>query len=267
MFHRVCVLYWRFQLTDIKAIIADDEEPGRIHLRTQLSNVWPELIICGEACNGLEAIQMIKEIKPNIAFLDIKMPGLSGIQVAQKILEDCRIVFVTAYDKYAIEAFDYEAIDYILKPSSYERLQKTVIRLKRQIDYKYEYQPKILETLEKIMTGMNEQNARYLRWIKKKSGDKIDLIPVDHVCYFKSEHKYINVVTKDQEFLIRNSISGLENELDLEIFWKIHRSTIINSNMIESISTSIKGSGVIKLKKRPELHTVSRSFAHIFKRL
>lgn len=252
-------------MTDITAIIADDEEPGRIHLRTQLSKVWPELVICGEAGNGLEAVQMIKELKPQIAFLDIKMPGLSGIQVAQKVYEICRIVFVTAYDKYAIEAFDYEAIDYILKPSSKERLQKTVARLKRQIDFKHESQPRILKALEKIMTGINERSARYLRWIKKKSGDTIDLIPVDHVYYFKSEHKHINVVTKDQEFLIRNSISGLESELDPEMFWRIHRNTIINSNMIESISTSMAGSGVIRLKGRPELHTVSRGYAHIFK--
>lgn len=267
MSHLVFAYYWRFRLNDITSIIADDEAPGRIHLRTQLSKVWPELVICGEACNGVEAIKIIKDIKPQIAFLDIKMPGLSGIQVAQKIYKICRIVFITAYDKYAIEAFDYEAIDYILKPSSSERLQKTVERLKRQIDYKHESQPQILNALEKIMTRMDSQSVRYLRWIKKKSGDTTDLIPVDRVLYFKSEHKYINVVTKDQEFLIRQSISGLESELDPEIFWRIHRSTIINSNRIERISTSITGSNVIKLKERSELHTVSRSYAHIFKRI
>jgi len=254
-------------LTDFTAIIADDEEPSRNHLKSMLTEVWPELIICGEAENGVKALKLIKTVRPNIAFLDIKMPGLSGMQVAKEILGICRIVFITAYDQYAVEAFDNEAIDYILKPASTERLKKTVERIKSQLVISRKSQAHTLKILEKIMTGIETTKTKYLRWIKIKNRGVIKIIPIDNIYYFKSENKYTSVVTKNQEFLIRTSINELAEKLNPEFFWQIHRSTIINANMIDSISTSMTGRGLVKLKMRSELHTISRKYAHIFKQM
>jgi DNA-binding LytR/AlgR family response regulator len=251
-----------------KAIIADDEEQLRIYLRSKLTGLWPELDICGEAENGLKAQELIEKNRPEIAFLDINMPGLSGLEVARKITCDCRIVFITAYDQYAIEAFENEAIDYLLKPVSEERLAKTVKRLQQQIADRFPSPADLARTLERFMSTMKTREVPgYLKWIKVRHGEDVRLISVDEVCYFKAEDKYTVVKTPTSESLIKKSIRQLVTELDPDQFWRIHRGTIINVNYIDRINRSFAGRLTIKLENLPEVLTVSRSYSHLFKQM
>jgi len=251
-----------------EAIIADDEEQLRIHLRSKLADLWPELTICGEAQNGLEALAMIESCRPAIAFLDIKMPGLTGIEVAHKISADCRVVFITAYDQYAIEAFENEAVDYILKPVTEKRLEKTVQRLKRQLSDISKPPPDFSATMERLLTALSgKQLSGYLKWIKVRHGEEVRLIAVDDVCYFKAEDKYTVVKTREGESLIKKSIRQLTGELDPDRFWRIHRGTIIKISQISGVSRSFSGRLIIKLKDLPETLTVSRSCAHLFRQM
>jgi DNA-binding LytR/AlgR family response regulator len=251
-----------------EAIIAEDEAQLRIHLKSKLANLWPELIICGEAENGIEALDLIESCRPAIAFLDIKMPGLSGIEVAQKISADCRVVFITAFDQYAIEAFENEAVDYILKPVTDNRLKKTIKRLKKQISGISDPSPDFSATMERLLAALNhKQSSGDLKWIKVRHGEEVRLIAIDDVCYFKAEDKYTVVKTREGESLIKKSIRQLDGELDPEQFWRIHRGTIINIGQIARVSRSFSGRLIISLKNLPETLTVSRSYAHLFKQM
>jgi len=251
-----------------EAIIADDEEQLRIHLKSKLADLWPELTICAEAANGLEALQLLESCRPAIAFLDIKMPGLTGIEVAQKISSDSRVVFITAFDQYAIEAFENEAVDYILKPVTDKRLEKTVNRLKKQISNATYSAPDISATMGRLLAALKDKDSTgYLKWIKVRHGEEVRLIAVDDVCYFKAEDKYTMVKTDDGESLIKKSIRQLTEELDPELFWRIHRGTIINVSRIARVSRSFAGRLIISLKNLPETLTVSRTYAHLFKQM
>ena len=251
-----------------EAIIADDEKQLRIHLKSKLADLWPELTICGEAQNGLEALELIESCRPAIAFLDIKMPGLSGIEVAQKISADCRVVFITAFDRYAVEAFENEAVDYILKPVTDKRLQKTIQRLKKQISAISNPPIDFHQTMDRLLAALKDkQLPGYLKWIKVRHGEEVRLISIDEVCYFKAEDKYSLVRTLEKESLIKKSIRQLSEELDPEQFWRIHRGSIINVNRIAGIHRSFAGRLIINLKDLPEMLTVSRSYAHLFKQM
>ncbi|MCX5805649.1 MAG: LytTR family DNA-binding domain-containing protein [Proteobacteria bacterium] len=251
-----------------KAIIADDEKELRVYLRSILSEVWPELVICGEAKNGNETLALVESMKPQIAFLDIKMPGLSGMEVAKKIANICRIVFVTAYDQYAVEAFEREAVDYLLKPVSKDRLVQTVERLKNQLNASVEPPDGLADVVEQIISRLPDRRGmEFLRWIRTQHKDTIRLIPVDEVDYFSAEDKYTLVMTKEGESLIKKSIKELVQELDPGQFWQIHRGTIVNVARIDKVSRSITGRGMLKLKERPELLTVSRNYLHLFRQM
>jgi DNA-binding LytR/AlgR family response regulator len=251
-----------------KAIIADDEKELRTYLMSLLSEVWPELTICGEAKNGKEALQLVESLRPDVAFLDIKMPGLSGMDVARRIAGLCRIVFVTAFDQYAVEAFEREAVDYLLKPVSKERLIQTVQRIKDQLSSSAEPPERLAEIVEQILSKLSgREEANFLRWIKAQHKDSIRLIPVEEADYFKAEDKYTLVITKEGESLIKKSIKELAQELDPSQFWQIHRGTIVNVSKIEKVSRSLTGRGILKLKGRPELLTVSRNYLHLFKQM
>jgi DNA-binding LytR/AlgR family response regulator len=251
-----------------KAIIADDEKELRTYLRSMLSQVWPELIICGEAKNGKEALELVESKQPQIAFLDIRMPGLSGMEVAKKIAGLCRIVFVTAFDQYAVEAFEKEAVDYLLKPVSKERLIQTIQRLKNQLDSSTEPPARLAEMIEQVISMLPDRGGtRFLHWIKTQDKDSIRLIPVEEADYFKAEDKYTLVISKEGESLIKKSIKELVQELDPAQFWQIHRGTIVNVSKIDRVSRSLTGRGMLKLKGRLELLTVSRNYLHLFKQM
>ena len=252
----------------IRAIIAEDEIPSRDLLKKQLLSVWPDLDIVGEAENGIEAKQMIEELRPDCAFLDIKMPGLSGMEVAKETAGICRVVFITAYDQYAVDAFENEAVDYILKPTNKERLEKTVNRLKAQIDSKSPIH-NVSKTLERLMAEINKQQPiqQYLQWVRAQVGDSISLVPVEKIFFFQARDKYTTVMTKNEEYLIRKTIAELVEELDPSLFFRIHRGTIVNARFIDKIDTLPGSRGQLRLKGRPEVHTISRSYSNRFKQM
>jgi len=256
-------------LIEIKAIIADDEEPLRTYLRSLLSHVWSDLIICGEARNGREALELVEKHKPHIAFLDIKMPGLSGMEVAKRIGEACRVVFVTAYDRYAVEAFENEAIDYLLKPVTRERLERAVKRLRKLTDAPHRRPLSDMTGItDRIIAELKEREKReYLQWIRVQRSDDIILVPVEEVCYFKASDKYTMVMTEEGESLIKKTIKELSEDLDPSQFWRIHRGTIVNLSQIAKVSRSLTGRGAMRLKDRPEILTVSRSYMHLFRQM
>lgn len=249
----------------IKAIIAEDEEPIRSHFKAKLGEFWPELIISAETGNGNDALKAINDHKPDIAFLDIKMPGLSGIDVARKSAGACRFVFITAYDRYAVEAFEAEAADYLLKPVADDRLKKMVARLMQQIAEHAAPLSDAAAIVERIARTLNK--PVFLQWIKAQHRDDIRLVRVEDIFYFKALDKYTTLRTRDNEYLIRKSIKELGDELDPAHFWRVHRSTIVNVNHILTVSRSLTGGYVIKFKDLKEEAPVSRAYAHLFKQI
>jgi DNA-binding LytR/AlgR family response regulator len=250
------------------AIIADDEEELRKFLRLRMSEIWPDLKICGEAKNGREAVALIETQHPDIAFLDIRMPGLSGIDVAREIGGRCHVVFITAYDQYAIEAFENEAVDYLLKPVDSRRLKKTVERVQRRLKTSSALPENFSVIAEKLISRLSgPKTADYLKWIKAQHGSEIRLISTDDISYFKAADKYTLVISKFGESLINKPIKELALELDPEKFWQIHRSTIVNVACVSKVSRSLTGRHVIKLAGIEEPLTVSRTYAHLFKQM
>lgn len=251
-----------------KAVIADDEKELRGYLKAMLAETWPELTICAEAANGREALEMIDACQPHIIFLDIKMPGLSGLDVAQKIADECQIVFVTAYNQYAVEAFEHEAIDYLVKPVTKKRLMQTIQRLKKQLQNNEVPPAGLAAVLSQVIANLpGRSNANFLRWIKTQHKEAVRLIPVEEVDYFQADDKYTLVMTVDGESLIKKSIKELSQELEPNQFWQIHRSTIVNVSKIENVSRSLTGRGILKLKNRPDSLTVSRQYLYLFKQM
>jgi DNA-binding LytR/AlgR family response regulator len=250
------------------ALIADDEKELRKYLRSLLSQVWPDLAICGEAANGEEALQFIESQKPQIAFLDIKMPGLTGLDVAKKIAGICYVVFITAFDNYAVSAFEMEAVDYLLKPVSKERLAETARRLREKLTSSGSPTVEISEAIERALAKISQKESpAFLNWIRVQQKDSVRLIPVEEVDYFKADDKYTAVVTKEGEALIRKSIKELARELDPDRFWQIHRGTIVNVSRIDRMSRSVTGRGVLRLKGRNEALIVGRNYLNLLKQM
>jgi DNA-binding LytR/AlgR family response regulator len=246
-------------------MIADDEEALRSFLKKKLLVVWPDVVICGEAQDGNTALRLIDAERPDVAFLDVKMPGLSGIEVAQKTCWKCPIVFITAHDKYAVEAFDSEAVDYILKPVSQDRLEKTVKRLKERLAVSSPL-PDLSAVLEKVSRSLKPSSA-FLQWVRAQHKDGIRLIPATDIYYFKSTDKYTTVRTREGEYLIRKTIKELEEELDPELFWRVHRAAIVNVKSIHTISRSMAGTYAVRFRDIQETVLVSRAFSHLFKQM
>lgn len=248
----------------IKAIVADDEPHLATHLCSRLNALWPELDVIATASNGPETLTLIHTHRPDIAFLDIRMPGFSGLEVAKRLTVPCRIVFITAYDQYAVEAFEREAADYVLKPIDDARLKKTVARLRQSTRGDHD-ESSLIRLLHAL--GKAEPANTRLRWIKAQAGSAIRLLSVDEVCYFQATDKYTAVVTRDAELLIRTSIKELIEQVDPEQFWQIHRGTIVNARQIVSARHDPLGRIRLNLRDRSEAIPVSRSYAHLFKQM
>ncbi len=252
-------------MTQIRAIIADDEEALRSYLKKKLLAAWPDVVICGEAQDGNSALQLIDRERPDVAFLDIRMPGLSGIEVARKASWKCPVVFITAHDKYAVEAFESEAVDYLLKPVSAERLEKTVQRLRGRMAAAAPL-PDMSSLFDKLSLVLRAQPG-HLQWIKAQHGSGVRLVPVAEICYFKATDKYTSVRTRDGESLIRKTIKELAEELDPEQFWRVHRGAIVNVTAVRTVTRSLAGTCTLKFKDIPEQLEVSRAYSHLFKQM
>ncbi|WP_198119731.1 LytR/AlgR family response regulator transcription factor [Massilia rhizosphaerae] len=256
------------------AIIADDERLMRDLLRTRLSQVWPDLDIVGEAKNGDEAVQLVGELKPDLTFLDIRMPGKTGMEAARDIGDASQVVFVTAYDQYAVEAFERGAVDYVLKPPEPERLKITVERLKERLATPAQAASaavNVSDTVTAMLSQLAEKIAapkpKYLQWIQASIGQDLRMIPVEEILFFRSDEKYTCVQTEKFEALIRKPVRDLAEELDPSLFWQIHRATLVNVNAIEGVTRDIRGRHLVLIKGRTEKLEVSRSFLHLFKQM
>ena len=245
------------------AVIAEDEPLLREGLRESLAALWPELHICAEAEDGLQALRVVDAHRPDVIFLDIHMPGLSGMEVARQIGPRCHIVFVTAYDQHAIEAFEQGAVDYVMKPLSTARLATSVGRIRKRL----EEAPASLEpVLQKLGPATGREHA-YLRWITASQGTNLRLFTVDEICYFQADHKYTMIATATADALIRKPIKELVEELDPAMFWQIHRSTVINANAVAGLKRDMKGRLHVSFKQRPETLPVSESYAGLFRQM
>jgi DNA-binding LytR/AlgR family response regulator len=294
----------------LRALLADDERLMREQLRHRLEEVCPGIEIVAEARNGREAVELTREHAPDVVFLDIRMPGLTGIEAAREIGQlptfesilgqradwpGCEIVFVTAYDQYAIDAFEHGAIDYILKPAERERLGRTLDRVRERIQQRRSAQgqaedatlpaseigscpsgdstaqplpihtPALLGLLQKLAGELRLPTQPRLRWIQASQGSGLQLIPVEEVLFFMSDEKYTRVRTANQETLIRKPIKELIEELDSEVFWQIHRSTVVNLRAIAKVVRESDGRPRIRLKDCAEILEVSRSHSGLFR--
>jgi DNA-binding LytR/AlgR family response regulator len=242
-----------------RALIAEDEPHLRGQLAERLINLWPELELAAMVGDGYEAVQALDRHQPNILFLDIQMPGLSGLEVARYASNRCHVAFITAYDEYAVAAFDQGAVDYVLKPFTAARLATTVGRLKERLQLP---PPDLSELLARLSGIANQGN--YLRWINASVGKVVKLITVDEICYFQADNKYTRVVTPHSEPLIQKTIKELAEELDPRVFWQIHRATIVNANAISNVERNVRGRVSVTLKQRKESLPVSDAYVHLF---
>jgi DNA-binding LytR/AlgR family response regulator len=245
-----------------QAILAEDETVLRAELKQHLGELWPELRIVGEAGTGVEAIDLFERLTPDVLFLDIEMPLMSGLDVASQVQGRCHIAFVTAYDTHAVAAFDAGAVDYVLKPLEPARLRRSVARLKERLGSA----PPNLETILRDI-ARSAAPRTYLRWINASIGQAQRLITVDEVLFFQSDTKYTRLVTASYEAHIRKSLHDLQSQLDPSIFWPIHRSTVVNANAIAGVLRDFRGQFSVTLKNHPERLPVSESQQHRFKQM
>ena len=250
----------------VRALIADDEANLAQHLAARLGVEWPELEILPIAANGLEALRALDDDNPEVAFLDIRMPGLTGLEVAGRAEAHTHVVFVTAFDQYAVEAFEREAVDYVLKPVTDERLAACVARLKRKLAVD-ERPPALDAVLAQLARALPGAAGGKLRWIRALVGDEVRQIPVDEVLFFRASDKYTCVITRAGESLIRTPLMELAQQLDAEVFWQIHRGTVVNMNEVASTRRDLGGRVFVKLRDgRTEL-AVSRAYAQRFRQM
>jgi DNA-binding LytR/AlgR family response regulator len=263
-------------MTIFHALVAEDEPVLADALTGALQRLWPELRIGGVLDNGVDVVQQALALRPDVLFLDIKMPGKTGLEAAQELAEDWPedtpfplVVFVTAYDEYALQAFEQAAVDYVLKPVSDSRLSKTIARLKGRLE---RHQERAGE-LERIVGQLRAlapaaiAGTQRLTIIRAAVGNQVRMIPLDQVLYFEAADKYVNVVTADSESLIRTSLKELLPQLDGDRFWQIHRGTVVNANCIEAAVRDDAGKLSVRLRGYAKTFAVSRVFAHLFKQM
>jgi DNA-binding LytR/AlgR family response regulator len=254
----------------ITALIADDEPLLRERLASHLARAWPELRIVAEARNGREAVELFDTHEPDIVFLDVHMPGQNGIEAARSMTGRTLIVFVTAYEQYAVQAFERGAIDYLVKPFDEARLAQTVQRLQQRLQAPPPSAPAAADgLLDQLAQQLRAQGGprRHLQWIKASVGSTLRLIPVEQVHYLRSDEKYTLVVWEGGEALIRKTIRELADELDPERYAQIHRSVIVNLARVSHVTRGLNETADVHLNGRTETLPVSRSFLHLFRQM
>jgi DNA-binding LytR/AlgR family response regulator len=257
-------------------LIADDEPLLREHLAVHLKRLWPELQVVAEARNGREAVELFDAHEPDIVFLDVHMPGLNGIEAARSIGRRAQLVFVTAYEQYAVQAFEQGAIDYLVKPFDGARLADTVQRLKQRLSSPPASRgaggdgaDPLEAVLERLGAELKRERAggAWLQWIKASVGNSVRLIPVDQVVYLRSDEKYTLVVWDGGEALIRKTIRELADELNPDVFVQVHRSVIVNLRQVSQVTRGPNETAEVHIKGRTEVLPVSRSYLHFFKQM
>ena len=248
------------------AILADDEDLPRTELRRMLSAAWPELQIAAECEHGPAAVEAITERSPDIAFLDIRMPGLSGLDVARAASGRCHVVFTTAYDGHAVEAFDAGAVDYLLKPVRADRLAHTVARLRERLASRTAA-PDLGQLVERLSARLapRAEAGQRLRWISASVGDTIKMFSIDEVLFFQSDEKYTRVVTASDEAHIRKPLKEVGEGLDPEAFWQVHRGAIVRATAIARAQRDELGRITLHLKGHGEKLAVSQAYSWRFK--
>ncbi|MEM7077004.1 MAG: LytTR family DNA-binding domain-containing protein [Pseudomonadota bacterium] len=244
----------------LTAVVVDDEPLVAEHLQRKLEELWPELDILGSAVNGRQGLALIAETQPDIVFLDIHMPGMSGLQMAEDLPRDIQIVFVTAYDQYAVEAFERNAVDYLLKPVADDRLEQTITKLRTR------QKPPELD-LQQLLQQLKSGDTQYLQWLRTGLEEVTELVAVEDVVYFQADQKYTTVATPDRDHLIRMSIKELEKQLDPGQFWRIHRGLIVRVDQIVSARRDLRGRYTLSLRSRDEELRSSQAYGHLFKQM
>jgi DNA-binding LytR/AlgR family response regulator len=249
------------------ALIADDEAPMRDQLRARLQAVWPALTIVAEAANGNDAVALAQQHAPDIVFLDIRMPGMSGIEAARHLYSRCHIVFVTAYDQYALDAFEQGAMDYLLKPVSAERLARTCERLRARLAKPPQDIGAQLAQLAQAMQQAVPVKSNFLRWIQAQVGGNLRMVSTREVLFFQSDEKYTRVQTATAELLIRKTLKELSDELDPDEFWRIHRSTLVRVDAIAEVTKDMRGRHMLHLRGYKGELEISRNHTHLFQQM
>lgn len=248
----------------IRAIIAEDETPLRDALRAMLGIVWPELEIVAECEDGIAAMEAIAGHRPDVCFLDIRMPGVTGLDVARAaIAAKSQVVFTTAYDEFAVRAFEAGAVDYLLKPIQPERLGRAVERLRERLAARNGGESDA--DLDALETRLKPSGSRLIRWISAAVGDSVRMLGIDEVLYFQAQDKYVRVVTADGEAIIRTPIKDILAGLDPDIFWQVHRGTVVRVSAIDRVRKDELGKSLLSLRGRSDALPVSAAFLHRFK--
>ena len=245
------------------ALIAEDEPLLCAEIREKLLRAWPALTICASVHDGHSALQEFERHQPEVIFLDVQMPGLNGLELARLIGPRAHIVFITAFDHYAVQAFEEGAVDYILKPIDAPRLARATLRIRQRLGQTPSDMSKLIERVAESTKSKPEM----LRWISVLHGREIRLIMIEEVCYFRADNKYVAVVTASGESLIAAPLKELLERLDPEVFWQVHRGTIVNLNAIRSISRGLDGRLTLNLKNRQEFLPVGNSYASRFRQM
>jgi DNA-binding LytR/AlgR family response regulator len=245
------------------AMIAEDEPLLAAEVQESLQQLWPELRVVAVAADGVAALREFDRLRPDIAFLDIQMPKLNGLEVARQIGDRAHVAFVTAYDQNALQAFDAGAVDYVLKPIHMGRLATTVQRMKQRLGTA----PVNLESALRALTQAAPVERRRLQWISASRGAIVRMIMVDDICYFKADHKVTLVMEESGESIIRKSIRDLLDELDPDLFLQVHRSTVVNVSAIDAVLRDGRGNVSLKLKNRPEQLSVSEPHHPLFRQM
>lgn len=243
------------------ALIAEDEPLVRREIRETLTALWPELNILAEVGDGLEAIAALERLHPNVIFLDIQMPGLNGLEVAQRLNGRAHVVFVTAFDQYAVSAFEQGALDYVLKPISAERMRVAIDRLRSRLAQP----PADLHRIAEILKELAPAESRYLKWLTVPHGGELRVLAVAEISYLRADQKYTTLVTPQSAFLLTSSLRQMREKLDPQVFWQIHRGVVVNVAAIDRIYRTFRGALEVKVKGREELLPVSAANAHLFR--
>jgi len=264
-------------MSEASALIAEDEPLLAAGLHTELQRLWPGLKVLAVVGDGQQAVDQALALRPDMCFLDIRMPGLSGLDAAHALAEDWPegahfplLVFVTAYDQYAMQAFEAQAVDYLLKPVQSDRLAACVQRLQRQLAARQGAAVELEASLARLRAVLGSAHAgapqpSRLQVIQAQVGQTVHLVPIDEVIYFEAADKYLRVVTAEREHLIRLSLRELLPQLDPQQFWQVHRGTVVQARCVASARRDESGKALLTLRGRDETLTVSRLYAPLFK--